>query len=271
MLPPNRTTNTNLQYMQNNQYYDMHCQQDGDADGELGVEGLVAEEPHGQHTAQAAADGAEGQQRPLPNAPAAFDRFYFIGEHKEEGQGIYYQQIEIEIFHKVFPFGRGFEMKKLMAIVLCGLLLSGCSQTVFETMGPVDHVSATVAPTRQVTLQLPESAAVLTVNGSDTMYICDGFSMAVQTLSGGDVDGTIRAVSGFTKEQMTVMETVCGDHRRFDFVWTAAGELGDLVCRAAVIDDGSYHYCLTAMVDAGDAAAVTEEWNRTFGSFCLER
>ena len=53
------TINADLQYMQNNQNYDMHCQQDGDADGELGVEGLVAEEPHGQHTAQAAADGTE--------------------------------------------------------------------------------------------------------------------------------------------------------------------------------------------------------------------
>ena len=161
-------------------------------------------------------------------------------------------------------------MKKLMAIVLCGVLLSGCSEPVFETMGPVEHVSATAAPTRQVVLQLPDSAAVLTVNGSDTMYICDGFSMAVQTLSGGDVNGTIRAVSGFTKEQMTVMETVCGDHKRFDFVWTAAGEQGDTVCRAAVIDDGNHHYCLTAMVNAGDAAAVSEEWNQVFGSFCLE-
>ena len=161
-------------------------------------------------------------------------------------------------------------MKKWLVFFLCMILLSGCSEPVFETMGPVEHVSATAAPTRRVVLQLPASASVLTVNGGDTLYTCDGYTLSLQTVAGGDLRGTVLAVSGFAYEKITVMEQVCGDHKRYDFVWTAAGENGDSICRAAVIDDGKYHYCLTAMADATDAGAVRETWNEVFGTFCLE-
>ena len=66
------------------------------------------------------------------------------------------------------------------------------------------------------------------------------------------------------------MEQSCGDHKRYDLVWTAAGEEGDILCRAAVIDDGHYHYCLTAMVEAAQANAVQSTWNDLFASYCLE-
>lgn len=161
-------------------------------------------------------------------------------------------------------------MKKLVGILLCLCLLTGCSREVFETMGPVEHVSATVPDMRKVVLTLPGDAAVLTASGGDTMYACRNYTFALQTMTGGDLNGTIRSVSGFEKNQITVMEQVCGDHKRYDFVWTAAGEGGDTICRASVIDDGNYHYCLTAMAAVGDTAAIREGWNRLFGSFCLQ-
>ena len=161
-------------------------------------------------------------------------------------------------------------MKKLVGILLCLCLLTGCSEAVYETLGPVEHVSATVPDLRKVVLTLPGDAAVLTASGGNTMYICQEYSLAVQTLAGGNLDTTLQAVSGFEKEDLTVMEKVCGDHKRYDFVWTAAGENGDLLCRAAVIDDGNYHYCLTAMADAEAAGEWREAWNDLFGSFCLE-
>ena len=161
-------------------------------------------------------------------------------------------------------------MKKMAVILLCMCLLTGCSEAVYETLGPVEHVSATVPQLCKAVMTLPSDAAVLTASGGNTMYICQEYSLAVQTLAGGDLGTTMRAVSGFEKEELTVMEKVCGDHKRYDFVWTAAGENGDLLCRAAVIDDGNYHYCLTAMADAEAAGEWKEEWNRLFGSFCLE-
>lgn len=162
-------------------------------------------------------------------------------------------------------------MKKIGVILLCLCLLTGCSEAVYETLGNVEHVSATVPQGRNVVLTLPSDAAVLTASGGDTMYVCGDYSLALQTLAGGDLQATIRSVSGFDKGQLTVMETKCYDHKRYDLVWTAAGEGGDTVCRAAVIDDGNYHYCLTAMADAATAGTLKESWNDLFGSFCLER
>jgi len=161
-------------------------------------------------------------------------------------------------------------MKKWLCLLLCMGMLTGCSAGVYETIGNVEHVSGTMPQMRRVVLELPGDAAILTASGGDTMYICGNYSLAVQTLAGGDLQKTIQTVSGFHRDQITVMEQVCGDHRRYDFVWTAAGEGGDTVCRAAVIDDGNYHYCMVAMAEAGDAGPLQKTWNDLFGSFCLE-
>ena len=161
-------------------------------------------------------------------------------------------------------------MKKCVVLVLCVCILTGCSAEVYETLGDVEHVSATAPEMGKVVLQLPGDAAVLTASGGNTMYTCQDYSLAVQTLPGGNLHTTIQSVSGFEKSQLMVMETVCGDHKRYEFVWIAAGEGGDTVCRAAVIDDGNYHYCVTAMADAKVAAELREEWNAVLGSFCLE-
>jgi hypothetical protein len=48
------------------------------------------------------------------------------------------------------------------------------------------------------------------------------------------------------------------------------GESGQLVCRAAVLDDGNYHYCLTAVAPAANAGELSEQWNALFASLRLE-
>ena len=102
-----------------------------------------------------------------------------------------------------------------------------------------------------------------------SLYVCDDFEIAVQTFAGGDLDHTLRQISGFSAAQLTMMETSCGDHTRYDMVWVAAGENGDLLCRGAVIDDGLCHYTAVAMVDAALAPEVKADWNALFASFCL--
>ena len=160
-------------------------------------------------------------------------------------------------------------MKLVVVILLNVCLLAGCSAPVYETLGNVEHVSATMPGQAEVVLQLPADAALLSWCGEDAMYLCGEYSIALQVLPGGNLDETLKSISGFSAEQLTVMEKICGDHTQYEAVWIAAGEGSDTVCRAAVIDDGSYHYCLTAMADAEDAGQLKENWNRLFASFCL--
>lgn len=160
-------------------------------------------------------------------------------------------------------------MKKCWIIVLCGVLLSGCgARETFETISD-SYVAGAAAAALQVKVELPEDAAVVTMENQDggKLYLCDDYCVTVQTLAGGNLDGTVRTVTGYGLDDLTLMETTQGNLTRYDLVWTSAGEGGDQVGRAAILDDGNYHYVLSAMADAGKTEAVSEDWQQLFQSF----
>ena len=117
---------------------------------------------------------------------------------------------------------------------------------------------------------LPEEAAAPTVESENgSLYICQGYEIGIQTLEAGDLDATIRSVSGYGAEDLTLIRTVVGDMDRYDFVWACAGETGDRVGRGAVLDDGNYHYVLTVISDVEDAVQFEEVWQKMFQSFSV--
>lgn len=162
-------------------------------------------------------------------------------------------------------------MRKLILLLAAMLLLSGCAATeTFETLGPILHQSEEFPAMATVELSLPDSASTQTFSGgTDVLYECDGYTLLRQTLSSGDLHSTIRTLSGFSPENLTVLESGDASVKRYDWVWTAMGDSGDLVCRAAVLDDGNYHYCICVMAPAADAGVLNPEWNRLFSSFRL--
>lgn len=162
-------------------------------------------------------------------------------------------------------------MKKCIIVLFFVLLLTGCSAAqTYETLGDVEHVSATLPDPQQIMLQLPTDASVLTSAANEgTMYLCGDYTILLQTLQSGNLPATVQTLSGFTPERLTMLQSRCGNHDRYDWVWTAAGEAGDTLCRAAVLDDGVYHYALTVMASAEDAGSLTDDWNELFSSFCL--
>ena len=161
-------------------------------------------------------------------------------------------------------------MKKGWLILALVLLLTGCSTAeTYETLADQVVVSVLAEP-KQIQFSLPEESvlpAMETENG--TLYLCSGYDVSTQILPGGDLDGTVRSVSGCGREELTVLETAAGEYRRLDFVWTVNSDEGEQVCRAAILDDGSYHYVLSAMTDADTAREYGEMWNGMFESFTL--
>ena len=57
--------------------------------------------------------------------------------------------------------------------------------------------------------------------------------------------------------------------KRYEFVWAAAGEDGERLGRGVILDDGSYHYCLTAMRPADPEKTSQIVWSQVFQSFGL--
>lgn len=162
-------------------------------------------------------------------------------------------------------------MRKVVILVpLIALLVSGCGRRVtLETVSDVP-VQQTAAPMQQVAVELPREAALPTMETeTGKLYICENYTISQQILESGDLEKTIRAISGYSREDLKIMQTTWDQTKRYDFVWTAAGETGEQVCRACILDDGSYHYVLAAFADASLAGQLQDTWREMFSSFRL--
>lgn len=162
-------------------------------------------------------------------------------------------------------------MKKIVVLLLLGVLFSGCgAQETFETVEDIIPVQP-VAAKQQLFAQLPEdaaSAAVSDENGGE-LYLSDGFTITKQTLPGGDLAETVMTVTGQSKDTLQIIKTRQQEQDRYDFVWTAAGEEDLQLGRACILDDGNYHYVLSAMAAESAAPALQEAWEDMFASCCL--
>lgn len=162
-------------------------------------------------------------------------------------------------------------MKKICWLLLVALLLCGCSnREVLETVSD-ELLLDTVAPQKTLSVKLPSdalSAAMAPEDGAQ-LYFCDGYALTLQTAPAGDLDRTARALCGFDRERLTVMETRLGGLKRYDWTWTSAGEGSAQVGRAAVLDDGDHHYCMTVMADEAGSGDLDTRWDALFASMAL--
>lgn len=158
-------------------------------------------------------------------------------------------------------------LKKWAGFILVAVLLTGC--TAEETLETVsdEWVVPVMAQPREISVRLPEDTVtpVLEQDGR-RLYMGQDYEIMLETLSSGDLSATVRSLCGYERDQLTVLETRQGDCDRYDFVWTMAGETGDRLGRAVILDDGDYHYCMYAIRDQGDTNVV---WRDIFGSFSL--
>ena len=161
-------------------------------------------------------------------------------------------------------------MKTGIVMFLCVLLLAGCgAEETFETVAD-ELVQSVMAQPAQISVDLPEDAvAPVLESSSEQVWMCEDYEIIIETLDAGDLDATIQHVSGYAKDELTVMETQNQNVTRYEFVWASAGENGDRLGRAVVMDDGSYHYCMSVLRDADTTEDTQIVWNEVFQSFAL--
>lgn len=162
-------------------------------------------------------------------------------------------------------------MKKWLWLLAAGLLLVGCGQKDLETVGDA-YVIPDMPEPKTVHLELPEDAAMLTVQNEteETLYLCRDYTVAVQTFHGGDLDSTLRQISGFGTEELRIYTLEYGPCVQHACVWASAGEETEQVGKAVILDDGTYHYAVTVMVPAEQAGKLEDEIRRILDSVTLE-
>ena len=164
-------------------------------------------------------------------------------------------------------------MKKcLLLVAVLALILTGCSsQQTFETVTD-EYVQPAMAQMQQIVVAIPPDAtvAVMENDAEGKIYLCDGYTATLHTTQAGDLEKTLRETTGFTQEQLRLIQTKYGGITRTEGVWTAAGEEEEQVGRFAVLDDGNYHYVLTCMAGVSDMETLNPVWEELFSSFRLE-
>lgn len=161
-------------------------------------------------------------------------------------------------------------MKKYVGILLISVFLTACgTEEVFETVAD-ELVLSAAAPVGEILVLLPEEAAApASQSENGTLYQCDGYDILLQTMAAGDLDATLKSVTGYGREALTVLETRDGALKRYDLVWSCLGESGEQVGRASVLDDGKYHYVLSVLGDAARAGEFETVWEELFSSYAL--
>lgn len=163
-------------------------------------------------------------------------------------------------------------MKKLLLVATILLLLTGCYEP--QTMETVSDKLEEPARGKkmQAVFQLPEEATLETMKNEEngSVYFCQDYVLTVQTTQSGDLKKTIQDTTGYPPEKLCIIQTMYADVQRYSFVWTAAAEQGQQVGRCVILDDGSYHYVLTAMADAEKAGELSrDQWQDVFSSYHL--
>lgn len=157
-------------------------------------------------------------------------------------------------------------MKRFCVALLMAVGLLGCTRQ--EALETVDDawLQPVMASPRTLAVQLPETAEPVRITDTEQLYRQGDREILVQTLASGDLDQTIRSLSGYRRENLTVLNTFSDGTDRYEFVWAATGEEGERLGHGVILDDGNYHYCLSAIRDAGD---TEDPWQELFQSFSL--
>lgn len=157
-------------------------------------------------------------------------------------------------------------MKKVLCGMLAALFLMGC-QPVGNLEKVEDIYVDAPATAKSIQLALPKEAEVGAMTGNfGTLYFCHGYEISTEITAAGNISETFATLTGFPLDSLAAVQTLQTGMRRYDCAWTAAGEAGEVVGKTVVLDDGSYHYCVTVTVPAKDAATYAEEINGLISS-----
>ena len=160
-------------------------------------------------------------------------------------------------------------MKIIICVLCLVLLLSGCSSLDFETISD-NLLPPQEIPASKMTVDLPEDAIQISYHETGRLYCCDGYELTMEILPSGDLSQTIRELTGYPQDCLTVLETGTGELDRYECSWIAAGEGSDQVGRTVILDDGNYHYAISVTASADDAGSLQQVWQELLRSFALQ-
>ena len=99
-------------------------------------------------------------------------------------------------------------MKKVWILLILPALLSGCAaEETLETIAD-DIAQPVMAQPAQISVDLPDNAvAPVLESDAEQVYLSEEYEIIIETVSAGDLSATVQRISGYTPDNLTVMET----------------------------------------------------------------
>lgn len=161
-------------------------------------------------------------------------------------------------------------MKKVLCFLLFAALLTGCGvRSAMETVADELDVPVMASP-RQVVVDLPQEAGIAAMESENgRLFLCDDYTLSIETMASGDLDATLKALTGRGEEALRVVTTQQGSCQRYDFVWAGTDDDGEFTGRGSILDDGVYHYCLSLVRPLERLNSSQVVWRQVFHSFSV--
>lgn len=168
-------------------------------------------------------------------------------------------------------FREGIHLRKLVPVLLALLMFTGCgAEPTMEMVADVWAEPALPEP-GSIHVALPgETALPVIESDSGRIYLCNDYEVYLETMESGDLPETVRTMSGFSPEEVTMVSTSQDGMDRHEFVWASVGETGDWLGRGVVLDDGNYHYTMTVLRSAESVETSQVVWDGVFNSFRID-
>ena len=162
-------------------------------------------------------------------------------------------------------------MKILLIFVLLLYSMAGCgTQVVYETIGNSCEEPQPVAQPCELQLRLPEGTVMETMDADGSGYYTLGqWEIWTRVLPGGDLHQTLQTIAPVDPDGLTLIKREINGYECVETTWSAAGEEGESVVRAGVIQDGGYHYCICLCVPQSDAREAEELFGQIFRTAVL--
>lgn len=158
-------------------------------------------------------------------------------------------------------------MKWLLVGICVIEMLCGCSSHKnYETISD-EIVTPIMAEPMQITADFPPDVSVYALEHNGMICVGEGYSLCIETMTGGDLNNTVKKCTGYSAQNLNLIQTKRDGMTLYETAWSCMGEHGDQVGRLLVLDDGQYHYTLYALTDAEEMGQLQSVIQPVFQSF----
>jgi len=167
-------------------------------------------------------------------------------------------------------------VKKVVAVLtILTLFLSGCrAEPQWETVSdevPAQPVTAQEPCVIQFGVPSDAEKQFQTESRDRSVYVQENgdYEIVSDVITAGSLDDAVRQVSGFSPDDLELVQTTRFGLPEVQFAWSSESDEGGYVSRASLVEDGDYYYALIFSVREGLGDKYRDCAQAVFSSFGL--